>query len=105
MEPYGTKNGCISTSYFSMAVASVFAFLLSASFERRATFLAVFLRTEPAFLDKRASNVSTRRAESMIFCVPVKTGWHWLHSSVWIALLVEPVVNVFPHAHVTVEDT
>jgi hypothetical protein len=31
----------------------------------------------------------------------VKKGWQALHMSVWISGLVEPVVQVFPHAQIT----
>jgi hypothetical protein len=34
-------------------------------------------------------------------CSPVKKGWQFEHTSVWMAFFVEPVVQVFPQAQIT----
>ncbi|MND00476.1 hypothetical protein D3C83_191090 [compost metagenome] len=45
---------------------------------------------------------STRPPESTSFCLPVKKGWHSLQSSMCSSPpLVERVVNVLPHEHLT----
>src|SRR6266545_6948893 len=38
---------------------------------------------------------------SRMCCLPVKNGWHFAQTSTCSSGLVEPVVNVLPHAHVT----
>src|SRR5437762_14017007 len=50
-------------------------------------------------------NRSTRPAVSTSFCLPVKKGWHFEQISRWISGLVDRVLNVSPHAHLTVAST
>ena len=47
-------------------------------------------------------NLSTRPPESMIFCLPVKKGWHYEQTSMWSSFLrVDRVVNAFPQLQTT----
>src|SRR5438046_10584184 len=50
-------------------------------------------------------NRSIRPAVSTSFCLPVKKGWHFEQISRWISALVERVLNVSPHAHLTTAST
>src|SRR5207248_6283782 len=50
-------------------------------------------------------NLSTRPAVSTSFCLPVKKGWHFEQISRWISGLVDRVLNVSPHAHLTTAST
>ena len=47
-------------------------------------------------------NRSTRPAESINFCFPVKNGWHFEQISILILFFVERVGITSPHAHVMV---
>src|SRR5262249_14945228 len=44
---------------------------------------------------------SMRPAESTNFCLPVKNGWHFEQISTRSSFLVEPVVQLSPHAQCT----
>ena len=46
-------------------------------------------------------NFSTRPAVSRNFCCPVQSGWQLEQTSTLMDGDVDPVVNEFPHAHVT----
>src|SRR3954464_5102743 len=54
------------------------------------------------FTPYRLLKRSTRPWMSSMCCLPVKNGWHLAQTSTWSSGFVEPVVNVFPHAHFTV---
>ena len=54
--------------------------------------------TSPYFFSKR----STRPAVSTIFCLPVKKGWHFEQISIRVAVCVERVWMISPHAQVMV---
>src|SRR5689334_15634074 len=72
------------------------AFALSAL----AAFAAVF-RASADWAPKRFVNRSTRPSVSISFWRPVKNGWQTLQISRCSSVLVERVLNVFPHAHRT----
>jgi len=41
----------------------------------------------------------------MSFCLPVKNGWHFEHTSTWMFDRVERVLTTSPHAQVIVVST
>ena len=41
----------------------------------------------------------------MSFCLPVKNGWHFEHTSTWMFGRVERVLTTSPHAQVIVVST
>src|SRR5204862_4363082 len=48
---------------------------------------------------------STRPAVSMSFCLPVKKGWHFEHTSTRMSGRVERVLMISPHAQTIVVST